>query len=100
MLAPLDKQRSGRGHTPLAEPYSQADRATLTGFHLGAPGWAVAPKKRGPATAQKPWTPGEEYFRYGLDHLRRLLLLSGTAEEAFERCLRLLREPQRVLSGT
>jgi len=39
-------------------------------------------------------------FRYGLDHLRRLLLLAGTAEEAFERCLRLLREPQRVLSGT
>ena len=39
-------------------------------------------------------------FRYGLDHLRRLLLLAATAEEAFERCLRLLREPQRVLSGT
>jgi hypothetical protein len=39
-------------------------------------------------------------FRYGLDHLRRLLLLAGTAEDAFERCLRLLREPQRVLSGT
>ena len=39
-------------------------------------------------------------FRYGLDHLRRLLLLAANAEEAFERCLRLLREPQRVLSGT
>ena len=39
-------------------------------------------------------------FRYGLDHLRRLLLLAANAEEAFERCLGLLREPQRVSSGT
>jgi len=54
----------------------------------------------GPLRRKKHGRLEKSVFRYGLDHLRRLLLLAGTTGEAFERCLRLLRERQQVLSGT
>ena len=57
-------------------------------------------EREGPLRRKKHGRLEKSVFRYGLDHLRRLLLLAADAEEAFERCLRLLREHQRVLSGT
>lgn len=42
----------------------------------------------------------KSYFRYGLDRLQRLLLLTPDRADAFERCLSLLRAPQQVLSCT
>ena len=57
-------------------------------------------KREGPLRRKKHGRLEKSVSRYGLDHLRRLLLLAANAEEAFERCLRLLQEPQRVLSGT
>ena len=57
-------------------------------------------EREGPLRRKKHGCLEKSVFRYGLNHLRRLLLLAVNAEEAFECCLRLLREPQRVLTGT
>ena len=54
--------------------------------------------KRDPLTIKKHGYPEKSLFRYGLDHLRAIMLNLAHRQEAFERCLQALINPSKFLS--